>query len=250
MTPGEFIQPDWPVPAKVRALVTTRYLPGASLPPFDSFNLGAHCGDEPQAVAHNRQRLFELADLPQAPHWLTQVHGTHVHRVRSLHPDPEIPQADAAVTHIPGAVLAVMTADCLPVLLAARDGSEVAVAHAGWRGLAAGVLEATVAAMQTPPDSLLAWLGPAAGPEHYEIGDEVRAAFLEHDPAASSCFQVTRPGHWLIDMYALARQRLAKAGVNAVYGGGLCTLSDPARFYSHRRDGCSGRMASLIWITG
>ncbi|MGH8029127.1 MAG: polyphenol oxidase family protein, partial [Arenimonas sp.] len=141
-----------------------------------------------------------------------------------------------------------LTADCLPVLFAARDATEIGAAHAGWRGLAGGVLEATVAAMRTAPGELVAWLGPAAGPQAYEIGDEVRTAFVDHDAAAASAFVPTRPGHWLMDIYALARQRLAAVGVSAVQGGGLCTISDPARFYSFRRDGRTGRMATLAWI--
>ena len=245
---SDFIRPDWPAPAQVRALVTTRQLPGISRAPFDHLNLGAHCGDEPGAVDHNRGRLFELAGLPHAPHWLAQVHGTHVQRVDDPMPAPGAPQADAAVTRVPGAVLAILTADCLPVLLSSRDGSEVAAAHAGWRGLAAGVLESTVAAMRTAPDGILAWLGPAAGPDHYEIGDEVRAALLMHDPEAAACFQATRAGHWLVDLYALARRRLARLGIQRVDGGSFCTISDSKRFYSHRRDGRSGRMASLIWL--
>jgi YfiH family protein len=156
--------------------------------------------------------------------------------------------ADAAVTAAPGVVLAILTADCLPVLLAARDGGEIGAAHAGWRGLAAGVLEATVAAMATPASGLVAWLGPAAGPRAYEIGAEVREAFLAHDPAAATAFAATRPGHWRVDLYALARQRLAAAGVASVHGGGECTISDPARYFSHRRDGRSGRLATLAWL--
>jgi YfiH family protein len=160
------------------------------------------------------------------------------------------PMADASRTTRPDAVLAILTADCLPVLLCNSRGTEIAAAHAGWRGLAAGVLEATVRTMRSAPRDLLAWLGPAAGPQAYEIGAEVRAAFVARDPRAESAFAATRPDHWRVDLYALARQRLAEAGVAHVYGGGLCTISDPSRFYSHRRDGRSGRMASLIWIKG
>lgn len=246
--PDDVIQPVWPAPPNVRAAVTTRGLPGASKPPFDAFNLGAHCGDAADAVAANRQRLIELATLPHPPHWLSQVHGTGVHRVLSREPVSTPPQADAAVTDVPGAVLAILTADCLPVLFATKDGSEIAAAHAGWRGLAAGMLEATVAAMHSAPVNILAWLGPAAGPAHYEIGEEVRAAFVDADSAAATCFVATRPGHWLVDLYALARSRLAAAGVTTVSGGSLCTISDPQRFYSWRRDGRTGRMASLVWL--
>ncbi len=159
------------------------------------------------------------------------------------------PQADAAVTSTPGVVLAILTADCLPVVFAARDGREVGAAHAGWRGLAAGVLEATVAAMRTPPAGLVAWLGPAAGPEAYEIGAEVFDAFVSRDPRAQAAFVATRPDHWRVDLYALARLRLADAGVIAVRGGDWCTISDPRRFFSHRRDGRSGRIATLAWMT-
>lgn len=248
MTISEFITPDWPVSANIAALATARNLSGSSASPFDAFNLGAHCGDEAHAVADNRRKLVEWAGLPGPPHWLQQVHGVAVHRVQSRESADTPPQADAAVTDVPGAVLAILTADCLPVLFAARDGSEVAAAHAGWRGLAAGVLEATVAAMRGAPENIVAWLGPAAGPAHYEIGEEVRTAFVEHDPGAATCFVATRPGHYLIDLYTLARRRLAAAGVTAVSGGDLCTISDATRFYSYRRDGRTGRMATLVWL--
>ena len=248
MTMAEFITPDWPAPATVSALTTVRNLPGYSKPPFDAFNLGTHCGDEAKIVAASRQSLVELAGLPNPPHWLQQVHGVAVHRVQSREPGAPPPQADAAVTDIPGAVLAILTADCLPILFAAKDGGEVAAAHAGWRGLAAGVLEATVAAMRSASGSIVAWLGPAAGPAHYEIGEEVRTAFVDHDPGAATCFTFTRPGHHRIDLYGLARRRLAAAGVTAISGGDLCTISDATRFYSYRRDGRTGRMATLVWL--
>ena len=254
---------DWPAPDNVRAFTTLRSGPGVSVAPFDRFNLGARCGDDPDAVARNRQALIEQAALPAAPNWLRQVHGTQVVRFGALAPsparrgglgrgavgslDPEGPEADAAVTSSANTVLAILTADCLPVLFAAADGSEVAAAHAGWRGLGAGVLERTVEAMRTSPDRLIAWLGPAAGPQAYEIGAEVFEAFVSRDPRAGSAFAATRPGHWHVDLYALARLRLADAGVRRVSGGGLCTISDAARFYSHRRDQRSGRMATLIY---
>lgn len=244
----ELIQPDWPAPVHVAAAVTTRVLPGQSKTPFDAFNLGLHCGDDAEAVAANRAHLRRLAGLPNPPHWLRQVHGTAVYRVDGVEPGMTEPQADAAVSSVPGAVLAILTADCLPVLFAARNAREIGAAHAGWRGLAGGVLEATVAAMRTAPQDILAWLGPAAGAGRYEVGDEVRSTFVAADPAAESGFQPTRPGHWLADLYALARQRLTAAGVTAVTGGGFCTICDATRFYSHRRDGRSGRMASLIWL--
>jgi len=246
---AELLIPDWPAPPGVRACVTTRALPGASEAPFDAFNLGARCGDDPAAVMENRARLIALAALPASPHWLAQVHGTAVHRVLRRDPATPEPEADAAVTNVPDAVLAILTADCLPVLFAARDGGEVGAAHAGWRGLAAGVLERTVASMHAAPGEILAWLGPAAGPTRYEIGEEVRAAFVDPDPAAAGCFTATRPGHFLIDLYALARRRLGNAGVTSVHGGGLCTITDASRFYSWRRDGRTGRMATLIHLS-
>ena len=248
-TPAWF-DADWPAPPGVRALTTLRSGGGVSPPPFDRFNLGLRCGDDPALAQHNRDRLAAWLALPSSPHWLRQVHGTGVLRFGAAPaPGAEEPEADAAVTSTPGVVLAILTADCLPVVFAARDGSEVAAAHAGWRGLAAGMLEATVAAMRTPPARLLAWLGPAAGPQAYEIGAEVREAFIGRDPEAAAAFVPTRPGHWRVDLYALARRRLAAAGVAEIHGGGLCTISDPARFFSHRRDGRSGRLATLAWIS-
>lgn len=252
---------DWPAPPSVRAFTTLRYGAGQSLAPFDRFNLGnryAADGDDPATVERNRAELVRYAGLPSPPHWLRQVHGTGVLRVgpgsspsrpATAGPFAE-PEADAVLTAAPEAVLAVLTADCLPVLFCARNGSEVAAAHAGWRGLADGMLEATVAAMATPPTELMAWLGPAAGPARYEIGRDVHDAFVAHDPKASTAFVATRPGHWRVDLYALARMRLADAGMAAdrIHGGGLCTIADPQRFYSHRRDRRSGRMASVIWI--
>jgi polyphenol oxidase len=245
---ADFLFPDWPAPAGVRAAVTLRTGPGTSLAPFASFNLGLRSGDDENTVRDNRTRLAHALALPSTPRWLAQVHGVAVARLDGVATGDE-PVADAAVTSTPGTVLAILTADCLPVLFAARDGSEVAAAHAGWRGLAGGVLEATVAAMRTPACDLIAWLGPAAGPQAYEIGADVRAAFVADDPAADGAFVATRPGHWRIDLYALARRRLAAAGVAAVSGGGLCTITDAARFYSYRRDGRTGRLASLVWMS-
>lgn len=241
---------DWPAPPGVQALVTLRGPAGDSAPPFDRFDLGMRNGDDTVAVARNRTLLERGLALPSAPHWLRQVHGTGVHRVAAPgSPDGGEPEADAAVTDALGVVLAILTADCLPVVFAAVDGSEVAVAHAGWRGLAAGVLEATLAAMHAAPTDVVAWMGPAAGPGAYEIGAEVRDAFVGRDPAAAAAFVATRPGHWRADLYALARRRLAAAGLeaDAIHGGGLCTISDAARFYSHRRDQRTGRMATLAW---
>ncbi len=236
----------WPAPANVHAFTTLRFGAGASRPPFDSFNLGncsAADGDDPGTVARNRAELAERFALPSPPRWLRQVHGTRV----AVEPGPGVPEADAAVTRAPGIVLAILSADCLPVVFAAADGSEVGAAHAGWRGLAAGVLESAVAAMRTAPAGLIAWLGPAAGPDAYEVGTEVFEAFVSQDARAEAAFTATRPGHWRVDLYALARLRLAGAGVARVHGGGLCTISDPLRFYSHRRDRRSGRMATLVY---
>lgn len=248
-----FLPADWPAPKRVHAFTTLRHGPGVSLAPFDSFNLGLRSGDDEVAVTRNRALLMEHAALPAAPAWLHQVHGTRVERfdgAGSAADRSAEPEADAAVTSIPGNVLVILTADCLPVLFCAQDGSEVAAAHAGWRGLAAGVLEATVAAMRTPPERVIAWLGPAAGPQRYEIGVEVYDAFVAQDWAAASAFTSTRPEHWRVDLYALARRRLERAGLapGNVCGGNHCTISEPQRFYSHRRDQRTGRMASLVWI--
>jgi YfiH family protein len=204
-------------------------------------------------VDSNRAELIERFSLPSTPHWLRQVHGTDVLRfpLAPSHPDDEgEPVADAATTATPGVVLAILTADCLPVVFAAKDGSEIAAAHAGWPGLSKGVLEATLAAMRTPPWELIAWIGPAAGPQRYEVGADVFDLFVSADAGAVSAFVPTRPGHWLADLPALARRRMTACGMSSsdMHGGGLCTISDPARFFSHRRDGRSGRIATLAWI--
>lgn len=244
----DWIIPDWPAPACVHALMTTR-AGGASRPPYDSFNLAAHVGDDPAAVQENRRRLLE--HLPAEPLWLTQVHGTAV--AQAGHDETGV-VADAAVARAPGRVCAVLTADCLPVLLCDERGSVVAAAHAGWRGLVAGVLEETVRSMGIGAARILAWLGPAIGPDAFEVGEEVRQAFIEHDPLAATAFRPALPGtldelprKWLADLYALARLRLAGVGVERVHGGGACTWRDADRFYSYRRDGRTGRMAALIW---
>ncbi len=238
---------EWPAPANVRAFTTLRSAPGVSVKPFDRFNLGLRCGEDEGLVRENRRRL--RAGLPSEPVWLQQVHGVHVHRVESA-PNAAAraePVADASVTSLPGVVLSVLTADCLPALFCNRAGTEVGAAHAGWRGLAAGVLEATVAAMSSPAEDLMVWLGPAAGPQAYEIGEDVYKAFVDRDAGAAQAFVPTRLGHWKVDLYALARRRLAAVGVEQVFGGEACSISDASRFYSHRRDGRGGRMASLIW---
>ena len=249
---ASLLQVDWPAPANVHAFTTLRGPAGDSAAPFDRFNLGLRCGDDAEAVQENRTMLRAGAELPAPPRWLRQVHGTRVVRFGDDSAgddttDGEEPEADAAVTSAAGIVLAILTADCLPVVFAAEDGSETGAAHAGWRGLSAGVLEATVAAMQAPPGRIRAWLGPAAGPQAYEVGREVFDAFVSRDASAASAFTATRPGHWRVDLYALARMRLQAAGVDRIHGGGLCTISDPQRFFSHRRDRRSGRMATLTW---
>ena len=246
---------DWPAPPGVQAFTTLRHGAGGSLAPFDHFNLGnrvAADGDDAATVERNRAELVQRLVLPSTPHWLRQVHGTDVLRFDGpgiAKAAADEPVADAAVTATPGVVLAILTADCLPVLFAEEGGTALGAAHAGWRGLAAGVLENTVAAMGAPEDRIVAWLGPAAGPQAYEIGEEVFEAFVANDAVAASAFVATRPGHWRVDLYRLARQRLAAIGVTRVYGGDLCTISDPGRFYSHRRDARTGRMASVIWRT-
>lgn len=244
---ADVIVPDWPVPAGIRAAFTLRG-GGVSQPPFDSCNIASHVGDDPRAVAENRARVRSSLGLPAEPVWLEQVHG---HRVADL--DGPTPRgtpgpADAAATRAPGRVCAIQVADCMPVLFAAADGSVVGAAHAGWRGLAGGVLEATVRAMRTPPGELLAWLGPAIGQAHFEVGDEVRAAFLTVDCGTESAFVANNRGRWQCDLYALARRRIAALGVPFVGGGTWCTYADSSRFFSYRRDGRCGRMAALIWI--
>lgn len=278
---------DWPAPPGVHAFITLRFGAGASEKPFDRFNLGLRSGDDVRAVQANRNELIDRFGLPGVPHWLQQVHGTDVVRFSAPSPvfagegrdggkpatvistqvDAPLPQpspvktgegaepvADASVTADADTVLAILTADCLPVAFAAKDGSEIGAAHAGWRGLVAGVLENTVAAMKTPPHGLIAWLGPAAGPQAYEIGREVFDAFVARDPRADAAFAPTRPGHWKVDLYALAKLRLADVGIapGNVFGGNLCTIGDAKRFFSHRRStsdgsGRTGRMATLVW---
>lgn len=306
--PAAWIVPEWPAPANVRSVVTTRVTREGVEPSSFGFNVGTRCGDDPAAVACNRAFLCEALSLPSEPHWLRQVHGTRVAAFDHPHPNPSPlaaeggersaragagndvlphvgdageltsaavsplplagegsphavrtgegriakdlhePEADAAVTRTPGVVLAIQTADCLPALFCADDGTEIGAAHAGWRGLSAGVLENTLAAMGTPRGNIIAWLGPAIAARSYEVGDEVRNAFLARDLAASAAFTLTRSGHWLCDLYTLARQRLRAAGVTRIFGGGLDTFTD-ARLHSYRRDGArSGRMVSLVWM--
>lgn len=241
----EWLIPDWPAPVTVRAVFTTRH-GGVSCPPFDSLNLGDHVGDDPYAVARNRLLVGDRLNLPSEPLWLRQVHGVEVCGM-----DAAVcyPQGDAAVAFRKQQVCVVMVADCLPVLLCDTAGTRVAAAHAGWRGLQAGVLERSVSALQCPPQELLAWLGPAIGPQAFRVGEEVRTAFRQHDPQAAAAFQPAgQPDKWLADIYMLARQRLQSVGVQAIYGGNFCTYSDAERFFSYRRDGQTGRMAALIWM--
>jgi len=244
--PPQWLIPDWPAPPRVRALSTFR-CGGASRDPYASLNLGSHVEDAPLSVAKNRRMLCEAAGLPAEPHWLTQVHGAGVLDLDSV-TDRALPSADGAVSGLPGTVCAILTADCLPVLLAAASSARVGAAHAGWRGLAGGVIEAAVRAMGTPPSDLLAWLGPAIGPMHFEIGAEVREALLCADPGADAALKPTARGRFMADLFALARRRLMRSGVERIYGGGECTYSQADKYFSHRRDGRTGRQATLIWI--
>ncbi len=237
------ITPDWPAPANVRALQTTRK-GGVSDSPYASFNLGSHVGDNPLAVSRNRMLLAPL--LPSEPVWLNQVHGITVADAGRA---GCLPEADASVSTHPGAVCVVMTADCLSILLCDEQGSVVGAAHAGWRGLCDGVIEATVSAMNVPAPTLMAWLGPAIGSTVFEVGDEVRTAFVAKQPQAAKAFVAAAEGKWMADIYQLARLRLQALGIHRIYGGDLCTYSDAERFYSYRRDGVTGRMATFIWIS-
>jgi len=243
---AEVLQPRWAAPAGVRAAFTLR-AGGVSQGRYESLNLGSHVGDEVAAVAENRRRLCAALALPAAPCWLSQVHGTDVVELKAGPEAAQTPVADAAVTRERGVVAAVLVADCLPVLLASTAGDAVAVAHAGWRGLAAGVIEVAVAALAAPVGAVCAWLGPAISAAHFEVGEEVRSAFVAHDGQAAEAFLPNPRGRWQCDLARLARQRLAALGVTAVEGADACTYADPRRFYSYRRDGVTGRMAALIW---
>ncbi len=246
LSSAELIVPDWPAPPGVQAIVTTRR-GGASVGGFASLNLGLRAGDDPLAVAENRRRLETC--LPAPPRWLHQVHGN---AVVPAHTVDNPPQADAAYTDRANVVCSVMIADCMPVLLCTDDGESVAAAHCGWRGLASGVIERTLGAMGGDPRRVLAWLGPAIGPGAFEVGADVRDAFIAVDQADASAFAASATVHdkWYADLFELGRRRLARAGVARVHGGGLCTVSDPQRFFSYRRDRTTGRMAALIWRTG
>lgn len=241
-----WVVPDWPVAEHVRVLSTLR-AGGVSEGPYASLNLAAHVGDRPNAVAANRLLLREAAHLPGEPLWLEQVHGTrvadHAGEARAAQP------ADASVAFAPGRVCAVLTADCLPVVFSDRLGTRVGVAHAGWRGLLGGVLQATIAALQLPGPQLHAWLGPAIGPDAFEVGPEVREAYRARDAGTAACFVANERGRYRADLYGLARRMLTSAGVESVHGGGWCTHADAARFFSYRRDGVTGRMATLAWLS-
>lgn len=245
MTSPGFIFPDWAAPARVRAACTTR-VGGVSTGAWAGLNIGRSGGDDAAAVGENRRRVREALRLPAEPCWIRQVHGVHVARMPQDAPEPE---ADAAYTTQAGTVCVAQAADCLPVLFCDEDATVVAAAHAGWRGLAGGVLERTVAALPAAPARLLAWLGPAIGPEAFEVSEEVREAFVGADPAAAAAFRAgAQPGKHYADLWTLARQRLRAAGVSRISGGGLSTHGDAARFYSYRRDGVTGRMAAMIWL--
>jgi YfiH family protein len=241
-----WVVPDWPAPPEVRALSTQRS-GGVSAVPFESLNLGTHVGDSAEAVAENRRRLRTTARLPAEPVWLSQQHGTNVLDLDGAHGAPA-GGVDASCTHRPGRICAILTADCLPVLLASDSGAGVAAAHAGWRGLAAGVIEATVRALALPPQSLLAWLGPGIGAAHFEIGAEVREELLRADPQADAAFERNARGRYLADLTALARRRLERLGIARIYGGDACTYAGPKDYFSYRRDGRTGRQATLIWL--
>ena len=281
--PG-ILMPDWPAPPGVRSAFTLR-AGGVSAAPYDSLNVGAHVGDALGAVRENRRRVREALRLPGEPVWLQQVHGTDVLDLDALgakgvvagrgpvaapaeavrdgavsvgavgervaeatgRATSEPPRADAAVARAAGSVCVIQVADCMPVLFAARDGSAVGAAHAGWRGLAGGVLERTVRAIGVPPEGLLAWLGPTISQQHFEVGDDVRTAFMSGDSASESAFVANARGRWQCDLYGLARCRLAAVGVRDVFGGGWCTYAEATRFFSYRRDGQCGRMAALVW---
>lgn len=239
------IKPDWPAPSSIHALTTTRQS-GVSRGVYAYFNVATHVSDEPEHVARNRELLREENNLPGEPLWLQQTHSTIVIDAAEHFDGIE---ADACFTQQANTICTVMTADCLPVLICAHDGSEVAAVHAGWRGLAAGIIEKTIERMQSSPEDLLVWLGPAIGPKHFQVQQDVVSAFTQQNPDALNCFTQQSDTHWLADMVGLTQQRLAPLGIKHLYGGDLCTYTDAEKFYSHRRDGTTGRIASLIWLT-
>jgi len=242
-----FFTPEWPAPAQIRALVTTRQ-GGCSIAPYASFNLADHVGDNTEDVLKNRAKLRQDLNLKNEPFWLKQTHSTKVICLDKL-PFGVVPDADASFTTEPNRVCVVLTADCLPILLCSRDGGLVVAIHAGWQGLAKGIIEATLESLPIEPEKLLAWFGPAIGPEAFIVQDDVRQQFLDYDTKAAAAFRNVSNNSYLANIYLLARQRLEKYGINEIYGGDLCTFSDKERFFSYRRDkGLTGRMASLIWI--
>jgi len=240
--PEGWIEPDWPAHARVKSFITAR-AGGVSSGPYATFNLGDQTADDASAVQENKRRL--ACWMPAPPRWLRQVHGASIVCADAIRAPV---QADAAFTSSPGVVCAVKIADCMPVLLCDRAGTRVGIAHAGWRGLAAGVIERTVEALAGPSDALIAYLGPAIGPDAFEVGEDVRSAFCIGDVRAEAAFRPLRAGKWLADLFSLARLRLSRCGIDDVYGGGLCTYSDPSRFFSHRRNPITGRMAAFIWL--
>ncbi|WP_323847388.1 peptidoglycan editing factor PgeF [Microbulbifer magnicolonia] len=252
MAKDHYLFPTWPAPANVRAATSLR-VGGHSSGAYESFNLGAHVGDEEQAVAANRSQLLQELQLPAKPQWLEQIHSD---RIIEAQADGLVRTADASFARAPGAVCAVLTADCLPVLFCDRAGTRVAAAHAGWRGLAGGILRSSVEALDCDPAELLVWLGPAIGPRAFETGVDVLEVFFEHalnaghTEAIAQCFRphTEKPLHFLADIYALARAELRELGVSAIHGGDRCTVSEPESFFSYRRDRTTGRMASLIWL--
>jgi len=243
-SPGHWIVPEWPAPICVKALITTR-VGGFSGGRYASFNLGDHVGDEPLLVRQNRELLRNY--LPDEPKWLKQVHGTRVANADA--PDTSA-EADACITRNQNKPCAILSADCLPLLLCDARGSVVAAAHCGWRGLAAGIIEKTVSEMHAAPESLFAYFGPAISAKAYQVGAEVRDAFGHEDACTQQAFAARARGKWLADLYLLARTRLNRIGVKEIYGGNFCTYTDSLRFFSHRRDHTTGRMASLIWLEG
>lgn len=245
MTTDSLIFPDWPAPETIKALSTTRQ-GGFSLPPYDGFNLGTHVGDEPNTVIKNRDYLVDVAQLPESPRWLNQIHGTRVINSNDWQLNID---ADAIVSQQNNHICTIMTADCLPLLLCNKQGDTVAAIHAGWRGLSAGIIEKTITEFHCAHQDILVWLGPAIGPNQFEVGTDVYQTFIQHSAKAIQAFQQTDATHYLADIYLLARQRLTALGVNAIFGGDLCTASDQQHFFSYRRDEVTGRMASMIWIS-
>lgn len=238
--PDHWLIPDWPAPANIHAGTTLRHS-GVSLPPYDSLNLGDHVGDDPAAVAKNRQCL----KLPTEPIWLKQIHSTRI--VDAAHCAPGQSEADGSYATQPHVICTVLTADCLPLLICNKDGTQVAAIHAGWRGLAASIIDAAVEKFTDDHSELLVWLGPAIDPAHYEVGHDVRDTFMAHDPTANAAF-TAQQDKWRMDIYRLARQRLHALGLNSIYGGNHCTYREQDQFYSYRRDGMTGRIASVIWL--